>query len=164
MAGLCVAAGLWPSVASGETVVSGSAPGSVAPLVISPSDDPVVERLDLGGGPADVFFVQRMPATKVVTTVSVGDFARDPACEQAAPLRLYVREAPAGDLWDGHSQIAYSPQAVAPPDQAGRMTFQIPPTMLRAGRGYIFRLGWEGGCRFVRQTTWAALTDCEQPP
>ncbi|MFN8130736.1 MAG: hypothetical protein U0R70_04225 [Solirubrobacteraceae bacterium] len=135
--------------------MSGAASGSVAPLVIAPSDDPAVERLDLGGGPADVFFVQRMPATKVVTTVTLGDFAKDPACEQAAPLRLYVREAPSGDLWDDHSQIAYSPQMVPPPEEPGRMTFQIAPTTLRAGRGYIFRLGWEGGCRFVRQTTWA---------
>lgn len=156
-AGVAAAAVLWasPGVAAGETVVSGAAPGSVAPLVIAPSDDPVVERLDLAGAPADVVFIQRMPATKVVTTVTVGNFAKDPTCQQAAPLRLYVREAPTGDLWDDHSQIAYSPQMVAPPEQPGRMTFQIPATTLRAGRGYIFRLGWEGGCRFVSQTTWA---------
>ena len=60
VAAAAVCAALWPAGARAETTVSGAASGSVAPLVIAPSDDPAVERLDLGGGPADVFFVQRI--------------------------------------------------------------------------------------------------------
>jgi hypothetical protein len=68
---------------------------------------------------------------------------------------LHVEEHTDGDIASG-TQIAYSSAYQELPQTPARLTWTIPATTLRAGRGYGFRLVWDPSkCRYGRQTTWA---------
>ena len=140
--------------ARASTTVSGGTDPHV-PLEIRPDTDPRVSELDLGGGDVDPAFIQRMPATKTVTKVTLGDFARADGCRADARVRLYVREHPTGDL-RASEEVARSRTVAAIGVASGRVSWEIPATTFAAGRGYSFRLAWEAfDCRYLKQTTWA---------
>jgi hypothetical protein len=68
---------------------------------------------------------------------------------------LHIEEHVDGDTESG-SQIVYSSAYQDLPPTPGRVTWTIPATTLRAGRGYGFRLARDPSkCRYARQTTWA---------
>jgi hypothetical protein len=149
---------LWaPSGALAGTVVSGDR-DSNAPLVIDPASsptDPYVKEVDLAT-PQTLLFVQRMPVTKVVDEVTLGDLGLGSGCATPSRTRLYVREHPTGALGSS-TQVAYSPGYVALPSIPGSVGYSIPATPFRKGRGYSFLLqaDYSGSdCKVAKQWTW----------
>ncbi len=132
------------------TTVSGDRDTN-APLVIDPGSGAASLTLPAGG---DLMFVQRMPVTKRVNRVTLGDLARDDSCTEDARVTLYLREHLAGDQQTS-DQIAYSAAPATLTATPTKVTWQIPDTALRAGRGYSFRIGLYSGCPHWKQTTWA---------
>jgi len=142
--------------------------------VIDPATDPVdplTVDLDLSAGSGTVAFVGRMPVTKTVSRVTLGDLASAASCTTPASSRLFVREHPTGDLAT-YNQITYSAAYQTLPPTPGRVSWTIPATTLRKGRGYSFWLS-STGCRWGRLTTWAhnqptvdggSLTCTQGPP
>ena len=155
LAGLLLMAMAGPALAT--TTVSGDLDTN-APLEIDPTAAPVDAQtvdVDLAAYNPTVAFIQRMPVTKVVDRVTLGDFASAPGCGTPAALRLFVYEHAAGDFQTVSSQLTYSGYEELP-STPGRVSWSITPTTLRAGRGYSFYLGFDPGrCRYGRQTTWA---------
>jgi hypothetical protein len=148
--------GAVPAVA--ETVISGDLDAN-APLVIDPTGDPVdasTRTLDITGSGFIGAYISHMPVTKRITQVTLGDLASAASCGNPASAQLFVREHLTGDA-NNSNQIAYSPGAEQFPASPGRITWAIPPTTLRRGRGYTFHLGWAGGssCYNIQLTTWA---------
>jgi hypothetical protein len=141
--------------ASGATTVTGDRDTSV-PLVIDPTVDPAdPQTADVPPGASGrVAFIQRMPVTKIVSQVTLGDFATAPGCSSPVTLRLHVAEHTDGDMGSSSVTVASSSGYQPVPATPSRITWPIPPTTLRAGRGYSFELR-RGGCTAVRQTTWA---------
>ena len=86
--------------AGAATTVSGDLDTN-APLVIDPAGtpvDPVTNTVDLAGT-RTVAFISRMPVTKAVSQITVGDLASATSCTSTpASIRLYVREHPTGEL------------------------------------------------------------------
>jgi hypothetical protein len=109
-----------------------------------------------------VKFIQRMPVTKVVNQVTIGDIGQATGCTTPTRTRLYVREhvgdpVMGGDFYTSQ-QITYSNGYVALPSSPGKVTYTIPPTTFRAGRGYSFVISENYSstdCNVGRQTTWA---------
>jgi RHS repeat-associated protein len=118
---------------------------TTSPLVIDPSGSSSTDALSVSQGPT-VEYVQRMPVTKVIDQVTLGDFRS--TCGGSATLFVREHNPDTGD----QDQITYSPSAVAWPSSSGRVTWSIPPTRLVAGRGYAFAVSGSG-C--VEQTSWA---------
>lgn len=88
--GVCLVLGVSPARAA--TIVSGDRDTN-APLVIDPSVGASGARTFARPVAGSFAFIQRMPVTKRVTRVTLGDLGRDPAsCD--TELRLYVREHP----------------------------------------------------------------------
>jgi len=54
----------------------------------------------------------------------------------------------------GGSRLAAWTNPIPVPATAAKLVFDIPPTLLRKGYGYSFRLGLGGGCATVEQTAW----------
>ena len=140
------------------TAVSGAGDAS-SPLLIDPRTSPsdaLQLRLNVGS-PAPVAFIERMPVTKTIEDVSLGDFQADPGdCANPMQLYLMVREHPAGDA-DQAIQVAYAPAQPTVPDSAGVMTWRLDqPVTLQAGRGYSFAIMSTdpASCHFLYQTTW----------
>ena len=141
-----------------RTAVSGAGDSS-SPLLIDPRTSPsdaLQLRLNVGS-PAPVAFIERMPVTKTIEDVSLGDFQADPGdCANPMQLYLMVREHPAGDA-DQAIQVAYAPAQPTVPDSAGVMTWRLDqPVTLQAGRGYSFAIMSTdpASCHFLYQTTW----------
>ena len=140
--------------AKATTEVTGERDTNAA-LTIDPSGDPLTVEVDLASYDTRVAFIQRMPATRIVSKVTLGDFGSATSCTTPASLRLFVEEHATGDIANS-TQVAYSAAYQDLPQTPGRLTWTIPSTTFRAGRGYSFRLGWDPTkCRFARQTTWA---------
>jgi hypothetical protein len=139
------------------TQVSGNVDTN-SPLVIDPTADSgsaLTTQLDVSGA-VPVMFIQKMPTTKIVSQVAIGNFTADPSCTAGTTLRLYVRDHPAGDL-DTSTQIVSSPYTAAVPSGvSGQLTWLIPDTKLLKGHGYSFRVQRAGSsdCRWVQGTTW----------
>jgi hypothetical protein len=145
-----------PASAAAATVVTGSEDTN-APLAIDPSTTPDDEQtVDVDfGSMGRLAFIQRMPVTKIVSQVTLGDIGSADSCESPVSARLYVHEHPDGNLVGGN-QVAYSDEIEQLPATPGKVTWTIPPTRLRKGRGYSFTVGWQNDtCRNGRLTTWA---------
>ncbi len=158
-AGLCGGLLCGVSTAQAATTVSGELDTN-APLEIAPSSDPLAADLDLAGWRA-VAFIQTMPVTKTIDRVTIGDLGRSDRCTGDAKSQVVVREHSAGNLTsnDGsfpYTQLAASPSYETIDSTLSRRTWTIPPTKLRAGRGYSFLLTWHTDfCRYVKQRSWA---------
>jgi hypothetical protein len=161
-AGVAIAAPL----AVAETSVSGER-DSNAPLVLDPSTDPTdafTKGLTLSS--TTVKFIQKMPVTKVVDEITIGDIGQATSCTTPSRTRLYVYEHPGdpaddpdlgSDFYAGQ-QIVYSTGHVSLPSAPEKVTYSIPSTTFRKGRGYSFSIAanYSGtDCKDVRQTTWA---------
>lgn len=89
-------------------------------------------------GSVTVGFIQRMPVTKAVNRVTVGDLGQAASCSAPTRTQLFVREhvgdPDLGGSLDSSVQVAYSPSYVALPASPGRVSYDIPAT----GRGYSF--------------------------
>lgn len=159
LAGVCAlltAVAVQPGNAFGATVVSGDLEMN-APVVIDPTsnpDDP--ETVDANfSAMGRLAFMERMPVTKVISRVTLGNVGSAASCSTPVSVRLFVHEHLHGDLVDG-LQVAYSEDPQDLPASPGEVTFDIPPTTLRKGRGYSFTLGWENtSCPSGRLTSWA---------
>jgi hypothetical protein len=101
--------------------------------------------------------IQRMPVTKVIERVTIGDLSRGAACTSNPRVRLWVVEYAEGDFGDPDelSSSAVNPELGPEP---AKVSWVIPPTTLRADRAYAFRVAYVGaptGCSQMNQTTWA---------
>jgi hypothetical protein len=156
----CAGLLLFSSPASAATAVSGATDPN-APLEIDPSTAPNNPRTitrDLAGSPV-VGFIQRMPVTKRVTEVTIGDLGRDESGCGETMVRLFVRQHTTGDLQSGGDMesftgLVYSAAYQPLPSTPGKVTWTIPAATFRKGRGYSFYLTRQGTCRYARQTTW----------
>ncbi len=152
-----VSVGALAGTAHAETTVSGDRDANV-PLVIDPASDPtdplVVDQPVSG---LTVAFIQRMPVTKVVNEITVGDIGQWSGCAAPTTTRIYIREHPGtgelGSEVNDSQQIAYSPTTDAMPATLGTITYSIPATVFREGRGYSIRLQ-ATNCSHVRLRTW----------
>ena len=159
--GLCqltlVGAVLLPaSAASAATVVTGHDTPN-GPLVIEPDTG---ARYDSNSGSSTLFFIQKMPATKTINRVTLGDLALSSTCTSTSPvLGLSIREHPTGAIgsetsigtWEGE------PLAKIPADQQfARRTWRTEPITLTKGRAYSFRVeSTVSGCLSVQIRSWA---------
>jgi hypothetical protein len=80
---LALVASVAPADAGAVTTVSGELDTNAA-LTIDPAADPRTADVDLGSADSRVAFIQRMPVTKTVSTVPLGDFASAPSCTTPA--------------------------------------------------------------------------------
>lgn len=150
--GICFALAGAPS-AGAATTVTGDRDTS-APLEITPSSDPLVADVNLQG--REVAFIQRMPVTKIVERITLGDLARADRCTGNVSVELEIWEHPAGNLTGEGGELVTAPQLVTFDAELAKRTWTIPPTALRAGRGYSFRLtAHPVPCGYAKQRTWA---------
>jgi Concanavalin A-like lectin/glucanases superfamily/Putative amidase domain/WD40-like Beta Propeller Repeat len=125
-------------------------------LLIQPSVDPQESReLDLTGE-TPVFFVQAMPKSMTVASVTLGDFARAASCEDDASVELEVYAfAPGSNLSNG-KLIATSIASRPFGSTLGPVTWQLPPTELAldATYGFFVKAG-SGSCKAGVERNWA---------
>ena len=143
------------TTANATTTITG-AEDTNAPLVVTPDTDPLVTPFDTAGIYA-VGFIQRMPVSKTIARVTIGDFASSDACTTPAEVRLSVLEEPSGTFEGGSPlQLALSSDVALPAD-LGEVTFDLPTSVtLVKGKAYLFRItGDSTACRSARQRTWA---------
>jgi hypothetical protein len=133
---------------------------STSPLVINPKTlptDALALRLDVGSAPT-VAYIEKMPVTKTIKQVSIGDFAADQGdCSNPMQVRVSVAEHSAANP-DDFAQITYSEINPTVPDAPGVLTFTLKDEVtLKAGLGYSFHIQSTdpGACRWAYQTTWA---------
>lgn len=145
------------------TVVTGDRDTN-APLVVDPSSDPSgaleTERISLPGIPP-LAFIRKMPVTKIIERVTLGDLASDPSCTVPAKVQLVIRQhAPpqgsedaGGDLYN-FTHVLTSLASQDLPSTRGQVSWTVPATKLVKGRGYSFALYPTSGCGYARWTTW----------
>jgi hypothetical protein len=145
--------GVMPTPTAGaSTIITGDRDSSLS-LEIVPASDPITTQVTASSG-LTVAFIQRMPVTKTVRRVTLGDLSVGSGCGATA-LQLFIREHLTGDV-DTSSQIAYSADHRSLPGAPGKVTWDIPSTTLLKGRGYSFRLAMPQGCGTFALTNWAA--------
>jgi RHS repeat-associated protein len=138
------------ALASGTTVTG--ATDTTVPLEISPSA--AAQSGGFGVGPSGpAFFIQNMPATRTVNTVTMGDFGLTDGCGYD-DVTLNVTQSNDGEYGEYSSGVGSSSASI--PASPGRVTWHFSPMTLQAGKGYIFWFssdGW-GPCAEVAGTTW----------
>jgi hypothetical protein len=149
------------------TVVSGDRDTN-APLVIDPSTSPTGEStVQLSLGP--VMFIERMPVTKRVDRVTLGDLSLPPGCANVT-ANAKISEHQTRDMNTSSAQF-YSLSSVPLPASPSKLTWTFSPVTMRKGYGYSFSVSLSG-CPQYRQTTWAhnqsqvnpGLLRCTQGP
>lgn len=157
MAGLAVA-GLGEQLAWASTSVSGAS-DSTSPLVIDPSSAPTDARtVTLGPVSQPVAFIVRMPATKTINRVTLGNVGTGAgSCLPRAQASLSIQNRIGGDLGAQGTLTASSVAAVTLPSSPGKATWSVPPTMLTAGDSYVFLVGPGDaqGCSRISLRSWA---------
>jgi hypothetical protein len=142
---------------------------SDGPLIIDPSssDDPVTLPVYAYAGQS--YFIERMPQTKSVTGITIGDFGQDQCSSSSPTARLYVYSRGNNDLNGPSAEIAYSNE-IPLPATPGRLSFSF--EWLQAGgstllmskdKAYSFQVG-VSGCSSFKQTTWAPLESKMETP
>ena len=149
-----VAAVFVAAPASAATVVTGADTAS-GPLVIAPDSGP---RDDTNFG--KLFFIQKMPVTKTVNRVTLGDIALSTSCTATGPvLNLSVAEHPSGAMAGESVQTVWEGKALEPiaADHVFRQrTWRTQPMTLVKGRGYSFNVsGTQSGCTSFEVRSWA---------
>lgn len=150
--------GLWagPAAAGAAPRVSGTG-DLTSPLVIEPTDSPVGIDVPASVG-LTVAYIGRMPVTKTVSQVTIGDLGMPSGCMMATTRQLGIVEFddPGATMpsRNPNRSVGGSTVAASIPAVAGRVTWTIPPTTFKAGRAYQFTLGFGSGCSMVRQVTY----------
>lgn len=88
--------------------VNGDTADTNSSLSIEPSgkSESIVRPLS-SGWDSTVGFIQRMPRTRQVSRITLGDFSLADSCTNGTSVQLFVDEHPTGDI-DTRNQIAYS--------------------------------------------------------
>ena len=165
IASLSLTAAAGTSKAAGTTVGGDREVNS--PLVIDPSKDPLTLPVEFDGSP--IMYIQRMPQTKEVRQVTLGNIGRADGCGPTT-AQLLIREykPPArgnpGPEDDGDLGISLmdpeifqyyaseSRDLAATPE---RVSWTMTPTRtFKRGYGYGFQVRVTG-CTKFNQTTWA---------
>jgi hypothetical protein len=143
--------------ADAATTVTGDQEVS-PPLVIDPDSgsEPLTFERDLAGG-GQLMFIQKMPLTKRIRTVTLGDLGWGSSCTTPTRANLSVREHATPDFQGYPQPIASSP-LVTLPQELGKVTFTLSsPARLVEGRAYSFKVTWSGSgadCRYAKVRSW----------
>jgi hypothetical protein len=133
------------------TRVSGT-DDSNSPLVIAPSGDP-----DVGGLPtrSPMASIQRMPVTKAVDEVTLGDLSEPASCTTQYELRVSAY-APGVGWGDADQQASFgSVGKQSLPTSLGKVSFPVADGLFRKGWGYAFTLlSDDNGCAGSQLRTW----------
>jgi hypothetical protein len=149
------------AAATATTTVSGEK-GHETPLEIDPTQEPSSpETAAIAAYYGQIImFVQRMPETKLVNQVTLGDLGRQSGCTAAA-YNLFIRESPTGaaDI-NQHTESgkweAASLQPITFPEEPGKVTWQIQPTVFKEGYAYSFWVNSpNSSCQSPFARTWA---------
>jgi len=139
--------------AGAVTVVSGE-DDSNTPLVIDPSTQPSgASTTTSTPGSQELMFIQRMPVTKVVDEVTLGDLAVGPGCS-ATTASAKVIEYNRGALGNSADAQYYSLGSTNISTTPSKLTWHFSPITLRKGRGYAFAAS-ASGCPSLTRTMWA---------
>jgi hypothetical protein len=142
---------------------------SDGPLVIEPAanDDP--QTLPVTNVNATVYFIERMPQTKWVTSITLGDFGQGDCSSSSPTARLYAYSRDNNDFNGASAQLSYGPE-VPLPATPGRLKFTFDWTsagngalLLRKDKAYAFSIQISG-CSSFQQTTWAPLEEKMETP
>ena len=143
-----------PATSIAATTVTGDAIPS-APLVIEP---------DAGGRIDDtfqmLFFIARMPTTKTINQVTLGDLAKNVDCPVENPwytLTIYEHPTEAIGSWTPITSWKAESLEFANFDSVlQKRTWRVPPVTLLKGRGYSFWVsGYFSACRTAMVRSWA---------
>ena len=122
-----------PAAAQATTTVNG-VQDTNAPLEIVPNGSFTDQAVSITNGNL-VAFIQRMPVTKTIERVTLGDLA----CSSGSNPMLFIREHPQGRLDTETSPASWQADALDWPElprTPGRVTWNIERTRLHAGKGY----------------------------
>lgn len=125
-------------------------------LIIDPSNDPQVHGESAKYG-IDLATIDRMPVTKRVTKVTLGDLGERADCQGYQPsVMLSVTESRTQRLDDATIVATSVNEEILPPGP-GKVTWDIPATTFYAGRSYTFQISNQaGGCGSAFSIrTWA---------
>jgi hypothetical protein len=136
------------------TVTGDDSPAT--PLVIQPDSG---ERIDDAN--QMVFFIARMPTTKTINRVTLGDLAQSAGCTMASPwYTLTIREHPSEAIASWTSDANWKAESLefaVFDTQLQKRTWRIPPTTLQKGRGYSFWVNGYftgAGCASAKVRSW----------
>ena len=153
-------------VLAAAAVLSSAAPASAAtevsgqhdaapPLVIepAPASNPItLTRTQFVG--ETMMFIQNMPVTKKIRTVTLGDLAYADGCTAPGRYAVVIREHTTPDP-DSLSSPVVSSDIKPLPGTLGKVTWSLSsPTLLSKGKTYSIRLSWGADCRDVKVRSW----------
>jgi hypothetical protein len=98
-------------------------------------------------------FVQRMPVTKVVNEITIGDLALGPGCS-VGTANAKIEEYENREI-GGSGGVFYSSSPQPLTSTPSKITWAFAPVTFRKDRGYAIRVSMIGGCSSFNQTTWA---------
>jgi hypothetical protein len=98
-------------------------------------------------------FVQRMPVTKVVNEITIGDLALGPGCS-VGTANAKIEEYENREI-GGSGGVFYSSSPQPLTSTPSKITWAFSPLTFRKDRGYAIRVSMIGGCSSFNQTTWA---------
>ena len=130
------------------------------PLVIEPGADsePLTFERRMSGPEGRVMFIQNMPVTKRIRSVTLGDLAAGSNCTMPARVMLSVREHATPDLEAYPTVTVGSSSWVTLPPELGKVTFTLSsPALLKKGNAYSFHVGWGysgSDCQFAKIRSW----------
>jgi hypothetical protein len=125
-----------------------------SPLVIEPSGTGTVHDAQ-----NMVMFIQKMPVTKTVNRVTLGDIGLDPGCTYTGPvLKLFIRQHPTGQIGTETSSLYWEGNAleeIAADTDLEPRTWRTEPITFVKGRGYSFWVqGTINGCNSYKVRSW----------
>jgi hypothetical protein len=141
------------ATAEATTTVSGDR-DSNAPLIIDPSStSPTSPITRTTPSTETMFFIQSMPVTKRIDSVTLGDIGRPAGCGSGT-VDLQIHEHPDGDWIGSPTTRFYSSNSASLPATPDKVTWSFPASTLKVGHGYSF-VANVSGCSGMRQTTWS---------
>jgi len=134
----------------GSTTVTGATDTGV-PLTIEPAGEGAVSSVNVFMGEV-VFFIQKLPATRVVDSVTIGDLESTDAC-MGQNVGLSILESDSGNYGDWHFLTGGSAFISV---QSGRKTFAVTQATMTAGKGYALVLdsGAYAPCSVLNAVSW----------
>jgi hypothetical protein len=150
--GVMLLLSVWPACAGAVTTVSGDTDSNM-PLVIDPSsdpDDPLTTTIEINA--TEVMFIQKMPVTKIINEVTLGDLAVAPGCS-ASTATAKIIEYNDGSMSGSADAQYYSTGSTAITTSPSELSWSFDPTTLRKGRGYAFSIA-VSECWAFSQRTW----------
>lgn len=121
-------------------------------LEVRPTENPQTGSFASGG---TAWVIARMPSTKTITQVTLGDFGKASGCSSTTTATLSVAQL-GGPYPVNYSQIGHGTATI--PTEPGRVTWNLSsPTSGRLGllkdKSYRFTVTKDSGCD-LRRTTW----------